>query len=45
MAIPDVAPSPVRVSLNWKVPFWLLAPPGTVLTLIWSPSFSPEYSK
>ena len=20
-------------------------PPGTVLTLIWSPSFSPEYSK
>ena len=28
------APKPVRGSVKKKVPFWLLAPPGTVETLI-----------
>ena len=44
MPTPEVAPSPVRASVKVNVPFWLLLPPGTVDTLIWSPSFSPEYS-
>ena len=32
MPTPEVAPKPVRASVKVKVPFWLLAPPGTVLT-------------
>ena len=38
MLTPELKPVPLSVKTN--VPFWLLLPPGTVLTLIWSPSFS-----
>src|SRR3954462_8704102 len=43
-AIPrPVWPAPV-VLVNSKRPFWLLVLPGIGCTLIWSKSFSPEYS-
>jgi len=40
-----VVVAPPRESANSKRPFWLLVPPGTPETLIWSKSFWPERSK
>ena len=43
-ALPMASPvlgAPVRVSSKTKRPFWLLVPPGTPETLIWSKSFWP----
>src|SRR5262245_33718839 len=39
-----LVPPGTVVSRNSKRPFWLLVPPGTACTLIWSKSSSPEYS-
>jgi hypothetical protein len=36
---------PVRLSVNWNWPFWLLVQVGQALTLISSLSFSPDRSK